>query len=172
MTSLVRLQSPDFCHAARLSHCYHYPVCVRKLNHWEHQIWCFKWNNVCMKVTQEQAELTGVQHQASSSMLCRFALWFSGRLWFSRAPQLCNTSWLIAAQTALYELINSTAWLFIIGLEVCLVMHQTRAKINNWKWFMCATLLCCCCCWTLGHHQNFPAGKQSDQKLPRIVLIP
>lgn len=44
----------------------------------------------------------------------------------------------------LYELINSAARLFIIGLEVHWAMHGTRAKINDWKWFMCRTLLHCC----------------------------
>ncbi len=45
----------------------------------------------------------------------------------------------------LYELINSAAFLFIIGLEVHGAMRWTRAKINDWKWFTCITLLCCCC---------------------------
>lgn len=68
--------------------------------------------------------------QTSSNTLCRFTLWL---LWFRRAPLLCNTRWLITVQMTLYKLINSMAWLFIIGLEVHSAMHWTRAKINDWK---------------------------------------
>lgn len=46
---------------------------------------------------------------------------------------------------ALYELINSAAWLLIIGLEVQWAMHWTCTKINDWKCFLCIALPHCCC---------------------------
>lgn len=83
--------------------------------------------------------------QASSSMLCRFALWFVGTAYdlaghhcYATLADLSQTKWLC-------ELINSTAWLFIIAMEVHWAVHWTRAKINDWKRFVCITLLHCCC---------------------------
>lgn len=77
---------------------------------------------------------------SSSSTLCRFALWFSGtgcdlagHHSYATLADLSQTKWL-------YELINSAAGLFIIGLEVHWAMHWTRAKINDWKLFTCITL--------------------------------
>lgn len=93
--------------------------------------------------------------QASSSMLCRFALWFvgtacdlAGHRCYATLADLLQSKWLC-------ELINYTDWLFIIAvgyaLDACQNQWLEMAYVYNF-----AMLLL----WILCPHQAFPLAEQ------------